>query len=303
MKKYILSIFIFALVLSSLKAQELNLDVKVNYGQQLQLADPSILSQMETQISEFFNNNRWTEDEFEEEEKIQGNIIINITKELAVNRFEANIRIQTIRPVYKSNYTTQLFGYSDNVNFTFEQFQRIENSATSFVDNFSSVLTFYAYVILGYDYDSFSENGGTDYFKIADQIVNSIPTGVAASDPAWTSLGTDQNRYWLIQNILSPSSKDFRKAMYTYHREGLDLMHQDYDQAQTIMMNGVALVDRVFKNFPRAHILKMFCDTKGQELVEIFKVAERNKKNRVHDILVAIDPARANIYSPLGSKR
>lgn len=302
MLKHLSTLILLIIVYSSATAQELKMDVKVNYAQQLKLADPSLLNQMETSISEFFNNNKWTDNNYEEVEKIECSLLINIKEELGTNSFQADFRIQTVRPVFNSNYNAQLLNYIDkNVRFGYQDFQPIENSSTSFVDNLSSILTYYAYVIIGFDEDTFSENGGNNSFKTAQNIVTNVPSSVSSSDNSWTALGSEQNRYWLIDNLLSPKSSEFRTAMYEYHRQGMDLMSKDVDKGRLIMMNSITMVDRAYKAFPRSMIIQMFSDSKREEIIEIFRVAEKEQKRRVYDIMVAIDPARTDQYGPLKS--
>lgn len=302
MLKHLSTLILLIIAYSSATAQELKMDVKVNYAQQLKLADPSLLNQMETSISEFFNNNKWTDNNYEEVEKIECSLLINIKEELGTNSFQADFRIQTVRPVFNSNYNAQLLNYIDkNVRFGYQDFQPIENSSTSFVDNLSSILTYYAYVIIGFDEDTFSENGGDNSFKTAQNIVTNVPSSVSSSDNSWTALGSEQNRYWLIDNLLSPKSSEFRTAMYEYHRQGMDLMSKDVDKGRLIMMNSITMVDRAYKAFPRSMIIQMFSDSKREEIIEIFRVAEKEQKRRVYDIMVAIDPARTDQYGPLKS--
>ena len=300
MLKHLSVLILVILAYTSVQAQELKMDVKVNYAQQLKLADPSLLKQMETSISEFFNNNKWTDNNYENAEKIECNLLINIKEELGANSFQADFRIQSVRPVFNSNYNSQLLNYIDkNVRFGYQDFQPIENSSTTFVDNLSSILTFYAYAIIGFDQDTFSANGGDDSFKVAQNIVNNIPSSVSSGDVAWSALGSERNRYWLVENLLSPKSSEYREAMYEYHRQGIDLMSKDVDRGRLVIMNSINLVDRAYKAFPRSMIIQMFSDSKRDEIIEIFRVAEKAQKRRVYDIMVAIDPARADQYSPL----
>lgn len=300
MLKQLSLLICFIMVSLSIKAQELKMDVKVNYAQQLKLVDPALIQQLENAISEFYNNNKWTEDLYEDNEKIECSLLINIKEELSVNSFQADFRIQSVRPVFKSNYTSQLLNYIDkDVRFTYQEFQPLENSSTSFVDNLSSILTFYAYVIIGHDYDTFSQAGGDPHFKTAQNILNNIPSNISSGDNGWSALGTDRNRYWLIESILSPKSTEYREAMYEYHRLGIDLMESDVDKGRLLMMNSITLIDRAYKAYPRSMIIQMFSDSKREEIIEIFRVAEKNQRRRIYDIMVAIDPARADQYNPL----
>ncbi|MBT8233338.1 MAG: DUF4835 family protein, partial [Bacteroidia bacterium] len=157
--------FVLIILLSCalfLKAQELNIKVKVN-APRLNLVDPKVFETLEKQISEFLNNTRWTDDEFEPHEKIEGNVNVTITGELSATSFAADFFIQTIRPVYNSNYKSQILNFVDKVSFSYQEFQPIENSYNTYYDPLSSLLTYYAYLMLAADYDTFEMLGGDKY--------------------------------------------------------------------------------------------------------------------------------------------
>ncbi len=297
--KHLVYILLMVLGTCGMTAQELNIKVKVTTPK-LKLADPAVFKAMETAISEFYNNTKWTEDDFDDNEKIEGDLLIAITEEISTNSFLADFRLQTIRPVYHSSYSTQILNHVDKeISITFTEYQPIENNKNAYTDNFSSILTFYAYVILGFDYDTFAPLGGESNFQIAQNIINNIPPSVSDADQSWSALGPKRSRYKLMENILNPRCKDYRQAYYDYHRHSMDRMASDVDNSVNVMLEGLKSIDIVNRNVPNSMILGMFADSKRDEIIEIFKPADKNARTSVYRIMTAIDPAQADRYNPL----
>jgi hypothetical protein len=281
---------------ASLQAQELKVKVTMNTPK-LQTADPAVFQTLRQGIEEFMNNQKWTNDVFEEEERINLEIVITISKELSANTFEAELSCQSIRPVYGSNYETPLFKHQDkDVLFTYEQFQPLDYSQTTYLNNLTSVLAYYAYIAIGMDYDSFSPMGGEPYFQAASDIVNRIPPQVAANVPGWRSTENNRNRYWLVENLLSPKVRPFRQMIYDYHRQGLDTMADDPNVARAIMTQALESLEGVNRTYPNAMILQVFANTKSDEIIEIYKGGAMAEKNTVTRTMERIDPTRASQY-------
>jgi hypothetical protein len=182
---------------------------------------------------------------------------------------------------------------------TYEEYQQLEDSRDIFNDNLSSVLSYYAYLILGYDYDSFSELGGDRYFRIAQSIINTIPPGVQSQDNGWSSLGNKANRYWIVENMQSPKMRPYREAMYKYHRLGLDLMHSDKVEATAVLVEALTTIDDVRASYPNTIALQMFSNAKSDEIIEIFKGADRMDKSKVMQVMRKLDIANASKYNVL----
>jgi len=287
----------------STQAQELNLSVTINTPK-LKLADPQVFKSLETTITEFFNNTAWTEDEFETHERIEGTIQINVKEDISSNSFVADFYVSTSRPVYNSNYYSQTLLHIDrDVGFSYEQFGPIFNNTGAFSDNLSAILTYYAYVILGIDYDTFSPLGGERFFQIGQNIINSVPPNISSRDKSWSAVGTSRNRYWLIENLLNPRVKPYRQAMYDYHRRSLDTMSDDPDRARAIMLSSITAIADVNRSFPNSMILKLFSDSKRDEIIEVFNVATQGEKTKVYDIMTEIDPALSSEFNSLRTGR
>ncbi len=295
--KYVFVLFLSTLIASNIVAQELNVKVNVQTPK-LKITDPVIFESFERNVTNFFNQTKWTDEEFEPEERIEANMQITIVDELDSENFVADIWFTSIRPVYNSNYQTQMLNHIDKgISFTYRAQQQIENSKTTFVDNLSSILTFYAYIIIAMDYDSFSPLGGDPYFRVAQNVLSDVPTTVSDGDKAWQAVGGgNRNRYWLLENMMNPRSKDYRQALYTYHRQALDKMHTDSDAAKTNIIASIETIQQLERTNPNSMIVQMFTDSKRGEIIEIFKEATKEDQNEVFRLMSYIDPARASDY-------
>lgn len=295
MKKFRLFLLLACLG-QMLSAQELLFQVSVNTPQ-LTTTDPKVFENLEASLLDFLNNQKWTQDVFEPEERIACNMQLTIKEEVSLNRFKADLAIQAVRPVYNSNYETPLFTHVDkNVTFDYEPFQPIQFSRNVFIDNLSSIVTFYVYLILALDYDSFSPFGGEEYLQISQDILNAIPQNKTAEFPGWRALDGNRNRYWIIENLTSPGFKNYRKGMYTYHRQGLDIMHDDATTGRVIINQVLEDVAKANKNYPNSMAIRLFVVSKGEELMEIFKEGSAAQKTSVRDVMSKLDASGASRY-------
>ncbi len=295
--KYIITLACCVLTVCS-TAQEVEFSISINTPR-LQNTNASYFSSLEGQLREFLNNRRWTNDTYDDHEKIQCNLNLTISEELSATTFRADLDIQSSRPVYGTNYETTLINHRDQeVVFTYEDARPLIYSENAYNDNLSSILAFYVYYILGMDYDSFSLYGGDPHFGKAQEIINTLPPEVAA-DAGWKTTANGKNRYFMIENILNPRAREFRKATYNYHRQGMDIMAGDSDQAKEVLVSALKDVEAVNNDSPNSMIIQMFANAKAQEVAEIFTVAVREQKNEVYRIMTRIDPANRNKYIPI----
>ncbi len=295
MQKIILTICLIFLALAS-QAQEFTANVTINVPK-LQTADPKIFSTLEVALEEFMNTTKWTDQLYEVEERIEVSLQINIQEELSATSFKGEMFIQAVRPIYGSRKSTALLEHADNnFEFSYTEFQPLEFSQNAFNSNLTSFLGFYAYMILGLDYDSFELEGGTSYFQQAQDILNSVPANTFSG---WSSLDGQRNRYWMIESVLSPRAGDMRTAMYDYHRLGLDLMQEDPEVARQNMTGALQKLKSFGQAYPNAMSIQMFVNAKRDEIVEIYKGAPTNEKRSIHSIMVRLDPANASIYTPI----
>ena len=291
-----LTLFLALILSLRIAAQEMNFTVKIN-TLKLQTVDPRVFETLEGTLNDFLNSQKWTNDVYEPEERINCNIQVTVQEETSPTSFKADIAISASRPVYGSSYETALINHIDkSVPFSYEQYQPLQYSRNVYNDNLSAVLSFYVYIILGMDYDSFAPFGGEEFFQTAQEIVNSVPPSAANSDAAWKSLGSNRNRFWMIENILSARVKAYRQAMYDYHRQGLDMMADDVASGRAIILAALEEVGRVNQTYPNSMIVQMFNNAKSTEIVEIFKQGNRSEQDRVVRIMSRVDPSNASKY-------
>jgi len=295
MKKLVLSSFILLLFVN-MQAQELNVSVTVATPK-LQTADQRVFEQLETALQEFMNNQKWTDDTFEEEERIEVEMRINVTEERSATQFKADLQILSSRPIFGTTDNTPVLNHQDkDFLFEYEQFQPLEFSRNQYQNNLMAVISFYAYIIIGMDYDSFSPLGGEQYFQTAQEIMNTIPPNVASVYKGWRSVDSNRNRYWIIENIMSPRMRDYRQAMYDYHRQGLDMAHKDLSTGRAVMNTALQSVNAALKSYPRAMIIQMFANAKSEEIIDIFKGGTPNEKNDVIAVMQKVDASKASKY-------
>lgn len=294
MQRIICLIVVIVLFKTWALCQELAIDVSVNYPA-LATADEKTLKTLETAIREFYNNTQWTDLEFEREERIEGSIQLNIKSDPTANTFIADLYVNTGRPVYKSNYTSPILNHVDkDVGFTYEALNPILNNKNNFTDNLSAILTFYAYIIIGCDFDTFSSLGGDPYFKQAENILNNVPSNVTSGDKNWTSKGPERSRYWLLENMLNTRVKKMRQSIYDYHRNGLDKMHSDVSVSKAVILSSLKSVGQLSDLYRNAMIVQMFSNAKRAEILEIFKNSIKTEQRQVYKIMSSIDPSQVD---------
>lgn len=273
-------------------SQELRATVAINYDQ-VNNGNPQLFKNLEKQVTEFLNNTKWTEKEVKEIEKIECNFFINITS-YGSNNFEATLQIQASRPVFNSTLSTPILNTNDkNFNFRFIEFENMIYDANSFTSNLVSVMAFYSNLIIGIEGDSFSKLGGLEHLKIAANIVT---VAQSSGFKGWSqSESGNNNRNFLISDMLSTTYEPFRTAMYLYHREGLDLMAEDIKAGKEGVAKAIVTLSEIQKSRPNSLLVRTFFDTKADELVSIFSGGPKM------DIAPLVE--NLNKISPLNSQK
>jgi Domain of unknown function (DUF4835) len=272
-------------------AQELQCKVEVN-APSIQQTDQKVFQALKTSVEEFMNNTKWTNDEWLTEEKIPVSIAFNIVEDKDQQFFKAELTIQSTRPVYGSNYTTPLLNHIDkDVSFEYQQSLPLLFTRNATNTNLVSILSFYAFMVLGYDYDSFELNGGSPYFKDAWSVVQSMNNA-----SGWNADKSLRNRYWMCENMLSNRSTDFHKAVYTYHRLGLDIAATDVIKARGSMITALEDVQKTSQAYFQSMMVQLFTQAKQNEIIEVFKQGTPEEKAKINVIIPKIDPANASKY-------
>lgn len=294
--KIIYSLF-FSFILINSHAQELNCQVIINTSQIQGSANKQIFDQLQKSIFDFVNNRKWSNDIFGFQEKINCTFQIIINKSLGSDEYSASIQVESARPIYKSAYSSTIFNFQDDdFQFKFQQFSQLEFNENTFQNNLTSVLAYYAYVVLANDYDSFSPLGGTQYWQKAQQIVNNAQS---ANESGWVSSQSQRNRYWLVENTLQPVFKGLRDCMYEYNKNGLDIMFEKTDEGRAAILKSLDLLMPVYKSRPASFNMQLFFNAKADELVNIFKGASPEEKTKIMELLSTLDPSRTNKYSKI----
>lgn len=289
--------FIFAILISmTARAQELNCVVNIN-STQIQTSDRSVFKDMKQAIEQFMNTRKWTNDAFRQHERINCSMLITITKMPSIGNFQATVQIQSARPVFNSTYSSLLFNFADrDWEFGYIESQPLEFNDNNFTNDLTSFLAVYAYLILGVDYDSFSELGGTPYFQRAQQVVVNAQSGGRAG---WTALGSTRNRYWIVENYNSAQMQDVRKAMYSYHRLALDTFEKEPDKSRDLILKGLRDIKKVRDINPNAILVISFLDAKGKELANLFSSGNLQARREVYDIVTQMDPSNRSAYEKI----
>lgn len=308
MLKQLFNILLLTILTTGATAQELNCTVKVmSDGIQGQGQDKEVFRSMQQAIQDFMNSRKWTEDQFAPQEKINVNILINVTQTLPgiQNGFSAQLTIQSSRPVYNSSYMSQMVKHVDKeVQFSYNQFAPLEFNDNRvagnnvYVSNLPAVLAYYAYLMIGLDYESFAPKGGQELFKKAQNIVNNAPEQ-GKTITGWKAVEGNQNRYWIIDQILSPRFQAYRSLWYSIHREALDNMYKQPEESQKIILTSINTLSQLQKENPGSILLQFFFNAKSDEFASV--VAQQTEANKALYIsmLGQIDVPNSQKYNSL----
>ncbi len=277
-------------------AQELNVTVNINTDA-LQVTanrDKKIYENMQVAFSEFLNTRTWTKDHFESHERIEVQLMISITAQPTLNVFSANAQIVASRPVYGAAYQSILINYIDkNFDFVYRENQPMEYNDNAYTNNITSLLAYYAYIVIGLDYDSFSEKGGTRYFEKALNVVNNSQQ---AGNLGWRASENTVNRFWLADNLNSQQLLKFREGFYKYHRLGMDQIITTPKDCQKVIFEFFKDVKRIRQTVPVSILLDNFFDSKKSEIANIFSEGDMDFRQQVFNILTDLDPTNRQKY-------
>jgi hypothetical protein len=289
---FLLLLIIFSLV--PLSAQELNCTVTVN-SDQVGQTNQQVFRTLERSLNDFVNKNKWSNRVYKENERVNAQMFITIT-EYESNRFKGNIQIQSSRPVFNTSYQSPIFNYKDNqFNFEYIEFQPLIFNENIFESNLVSVISYYVYIILGLDADTFSLEGGSDYFRIAQNIV----TQAQSSNSAGWSQSTDRNRFELVDNLMSNTFREYRVAMYNYHRKGIDILGDNNSTGKQVIAGTMKLFETMIKRRPNAILIQTFFDAKSDEIQNIFSDGPKVDVVKLKETLNRIAPLYSSTWNEI----
>jgi len=300
MRKVIILLCLIFATITSHAQQELFCRISVTSQRIQGSTNRTIFNTLQQSLYEFVNTTNWTNNVFTQQERIECSILINITDEINSGEFKGTMQIQSKRPVFGSSYHTNILNFSDNdIQFKYNEYDKIEFNENTHTSNLSSLIAYYVYLIIGLDYDSFSPRGGTEYFQKAQKIVSNAQNVV---EPGWKAFdGNRRNRYWIIDNILNSRYSAMRSAFYIYHRLGLDRLGDRPSEAREQVAQALTEIQKVYRDKPDPYLtyLKLFFDAKSDEIVNIFSQGAMTDKVRVFNILTEIDNANQSKYKAI----
>lgn len=274
-------------------AQEFNCQVSV-IAPQVATAQPRVFQSLELAIKEFYQNRRFTNLNFAQNERIDLNILLTISNQPAPDRFEGTLQIIYVRPVFGTDYNSPVLDLVDNnIQFNFLENTQIEFAPERFLNNLSSLLGFYAYFILGVDADTYAPLGGTDFYNLAQQVVNNAQS---TAETGWKAFEDQNNRYWLLDNQLQAVFRPFREMLYNYHRLGFDTMTEDVAASRRTIAAQLDKLKPVWQVKPSNINFQIFFNAKYNELVELYKQDGSQEKAKIFNTLQILDPGHINQY-------
>ena len=305
MNKKNTGVFILLISISSIiRAQEIQARLSVITSKISTQIDKKVFQTLQTSLTNFINNRRWTNDAFQPSEKIQCNFLLNLEEDRGNNVFKGKLTVQAARPIYNTTYDSPIINFlDDNIVFRYQEFQPIEFNENRIqgndpiAANLPAVFAYYIDLILGFDYDSYSPRGGDAYFQKAWNIVNNAPEGGAIK--GWKQFDGSRNRYFLSENLNNSRYALMHDAIYAYYRNGLDAFYQNEDEGRSGILNCLNFLNTLNTESPNSMVLQFFFQGKSNEMIKIFSKASPDMKKRASDLLVKLDITKASAYKDM----
>lgn len=298
--KFIVSFILFVVLSTSIKAQELNCQVSIITDARLEVTtvEKEIFEQLKQTIYDMMNTTQWTKDKFKVEERINCQIQLQINSIPSSGTYSGSMQIQSSRPAYSSSYNTTIFNFQDDdIAFAYSRNSVLIYAPNQFRDNLTSILAFYAYFIIGMDYDSFALKGGTPYFNEAQSIVSNAQSSNA---PGWKSNESGKrNRFYLVDNIMHQLFEPLRECNFEYHRKGIDKLYDDKIAGRKAIYEALNKLNKVVATRPNSINLLNFVQAKLDELKNLYNDAEVKDKTEIVTLLKRLDPANSSKYQAI----
>lgn len=291
MKKIISLIFVF--IFYTAGAQQLNCTVQINTDK-VNISNKQVFKTLQTALTDFVNKTDWTGESYKTQEKINCSMVL-IINTFEDNNFTGSIQVQSTRPTYNSTYDSPVFNFNDtNFSFKYTEFENLIFNPSTFESNLVSVIAFYSYMIIGLDADTFSPNGGTTAFDMARQVQSAAQQ---SGYKGWSQADGNQNRYFLISDLMSGTFDDYRTALYQYHREGVDTMSNDTKSSKTKIIEAINGISKLYSIRPNAFLARVFFDAKADEIVSILSGGPNIPLTEVVETLNRISPINSNKWA------
>ncbi len=276
--------------------QELNCSIFVN-AERVESTEREVFKEMEIAFAQFLNNRKWTNDNFTQDERINCNIVLNVQNMPSVGIFDATVQIVSARPVYGTSYESIVFNFADrDWDFEYNESQPLQFDDNVFTNNITSLLAFYAYTIIGLDYDTFGKLGGDQYFQKAWNLVN---VAQQSGRSGWDQFDSNRNRYWLAENLINIQMRPIREGLYDYHRLGLDVFEEKPEDARRTISDVLKKTQGVNQSRPNSILTIAFLDAKTDEITQIFSEGNPSVRRDTYNTLVKLDPSNTDKYQPL----
>ena len=302
--RIIIPIIFFLTFLQGVQAQEMQAKFTIITSKVSNQATKKIYQTLQSALTNFINNRKWTKDVFQPQERINCNFLLTIDEDMGNNEFKGTLAIQAARPIYNTTYQSPIINFQDpDFQFKYVEFQPIEfnenriQGSDPMSANITAMVAYYVYLILGMDYDSFAPRGGDPYFQKAQYIVNNSPESREIT--GWKAFDGLRNRFVLIQGLVDNRFTLVHDAIYSYYRSGLDHFYDNETDGRTGVLNALIALNTVNGENPNSMIIQFFFQGKGSELVNVFSKAEPDVKSRARDILTKLDLTNANAYKQL----
>jgi Domain of unknown function (DUF4835) len=302
-KKFLISL-VFIVFSFAMRGQEIQARLSVIVSKVSSQVDKKIFQTLQTSLTNFLNNRRWTNDVFQPGERIQCNFLLTIDEDRGNNVFKGKLTAQAARPIYNTNYDSPIMNFLDeNVTFRYVEFQPIEFNENRvqgndpLAANIMAVLAFYVNIIIGLDYDSFSLRGGDAYFQKAWNIVNNAPENGDIN--GWKSYEGLRNRYWLAENFNNNRFALIHDALYSYYRSGMDIFYENEDAGRAGILNCLNFLNTINNENPNSMALQFFFQGKSNEFVKVFSKGNSEQKNRARELLTKLDITNTIAYKEL----
>ena len=261
----------------------------------IQGVDRTIFESLKTSMTEFMNNRKWTGYNIKMEERIECTMVLTISEALSSDEFKGTLNLVLQRPVYNTDYNTVLLNLVDkNIHIHYTPYQRMDYADNTFSSNLTSILAFYAYTMLGMEFDSFSLEGGTAFLQKANDVVTSSQR---SNEKGWGSFDGTKTRYSLIKNLLNSSYRGLRVFSYNYNRLGLDIMSQDVMKGRSKITESLNLLKTVYNKDPGLYLMQVIIEAKREEMINLFKDGDPAEKNKFVEIMKELDPANSSKYN------